>query len=401
MSAAPTSTKTNSKAAQQKPYLILISLDGFRWDYVEKYQPPHLTSFIKSGVKAESLVPSFPTETFPNHYTIATGLYPDNHGIVGNIFYDYEQDTLYNKRNSTLVQDGRFYGGSPIWLEANKADMVTASYFFVGTEADIQGVHPTYYYKFDNNVANEERVDQTLRWLQQDDETRPHLITQYFGDIDRVGHMIGTSKEEELKEAIFALDKNLGDLFEGVAETGLPVNIMIVSDHGMTDQLVSNIIPFESFENEDLFTTINSATCASIHPHEHVSADSVLQYLRQKENHFTAYKTEDTPGFEYNPQSENWGPIQVVADYGYCFWSQRQKSFFANKGVTTFGIHGHDSKHKEMHGIFYASGPAFKDNYTTPSFKNIHVYPLMCEVLGLNIPTEIDGNIDEVKTVLK
>ncbi|MBU2929631.1 ectonucleotide pyrophosphatase/phosphodiesterase [Winogradskyella psychrotolerans] len=394
-------TKTDVSVVEKTPYLLLISLDGFRWDYVEKYNPPNLSSFIKSGVKSASLIPSFPTKTFPNHYTIATGLYPDKHGLIGNIFYDYNKETLFNKRNPKMAEDGSFYGGSPIWVEANKAGIVTASYFFVGTEAKIQGIRPTYYYKFDNNVENEQRVNQTLDWLNLEETNRPHLITLYFGDMDKVGHTYGTRDEDKLKTALFELDKNLGDLFKGISETNLPVNIIIVSDHGMGDQSTHNIIPIDSIENDDLFMTIENGTIVNIHPKKAIEIDTVLQYLRLKEHNFKAYRTENTPGFEYIPTNKNWGAIQLIPDFGYHFWNQRRKDALIEDGVTTFGVHGYDSKYKEMHGIFYANGPAFKDGYEIHSIKNIHIYPLMCEILGLKIPESIDGDIKEIKSILK
>lgn len=394
-------TNTDTKTDQKKPYLILISLDGFRWDYVEKYQPPNLSSFIKNGVKAESLIPSFPTKTFPNHYTIATGHYPDKHGIIGNIFYDYKNDTLFNKRTPGMAEDGSFYGGSPIWVAANKANIVTASYFFVGTEADIQGIRPTYYYTFDNSVKNDEKVNQAINWLNLNDKNRPHLITLYFGDMDKVGHDYGINDVEKLKTALFELDENLGNLFKGVSKTGLPVNIIIVSDHGMGNQSTNKIIPIDSIENDDLFMTIENGTIVNIHPKKGVEIDSILRYLRHKESNFKAYKTENTPGFEYIPKNKNWGAIQLIPDYGYHFWNQRRKNALIEEGVETFGVHGYDSKYKEMHGIFYANGPAFKDGYEIPSIKNIHLYPLMCKILGLEIPKLIDGDINQIKDVLK
>lgn len=400
VSPANSNANTDSKTAQKKPYLILISLDGFRWDYVEKYQPPNLSAFIKKGVKAESLIPSFPTKTFPNHYTIATGLYPEKHGIIGNIFYDYKKDTLFNKRSPGMAKDGSFYGGSPIWVEANKANIVTASYFFVGTEADIQGIRPTYYYTFDNSVKNDEKVNQTIHWLNLNEQNRPHLITLYFGDMDKVGHDYGIN-DEELKKALFDLDRNLGDLFKGVSETGLPMNIIMVSDHGMGNQSTNKIIPIDSIENDDLFMTIENGTIVNIHPKKDVEIDSVLQYLRNKESNFKAYKTENTPGFEYIPKNKNWGAIQLIPDYGYHFWNQIRKDALVEAGVTTFGVHGYDSKYKEMHGIFYANGPAFKNGYEIPSIKNIHLYPLMCKILGLEIPKLIDGDINQIESVLK
>lgn len=394
-------TTTNSKTTEYKPYVILISLDGFRWDYVEKYNPPNLSSFIKNGVRAASLIPSFPTKTFPNHYTIATGLYPDKHGILGNVFYDYKKDTIFNKRTPGMAADGSFYGGLPIWVAANNADMVTASYFFVGTEANIQGIRPTYYYTFDNSVKNEVRVKQAIKWLNLEEKQRPQLMTLYFSDLDQAGHRYGTDNEEKLQKALSELDKTLGDLFTGVSETGLPVNIIIVSDHGMINQPTDKLIPIESIENDDLFLTIDNGSIVNIHPKKDVEIDSVLQYLKQKENNFKAYKTANTPGFEYSPKNKNWGSIQLIPNFGYYFLEQKSiASLFKNK-VSTIGIHGYDSKYKEMHGIFYANGPAFKNNYEVPSVKNIHIYPLLCEILGLEIPTSIDGDIEQIERVLK
>ncbi len=392
---------TNSKTAQKKPYVILVSLDGFRWDYVEKYHPPNLSSFIKNGVKAESLIPSFPTSTFPNHYTIATGLYPDKHGIIGNSFYSYNKNVTYDYKNGEMVEDGTFYEGSPIWVEANKANIVTASYFFVGSEADIQGIRPTYYYKFDNSVKNEVRVAQAVKWLRLPAKKRPHLITLYFSDMDNAGHKFGPNNDEEIKQALFNLDQNLGNLFKEVLATELPVNIIIVSDHGMVNQSTNKIIPIDSIANDDLFSTIENGTIVNIHPKKDVQIDTVLQYLRQKEDNFKTYKTENTPGFEYIPKNKDWGAIQLIPDYGYFFWNQKQKDLYVKNGITTIGMHGFDSKYKEMHGIFYANGPAFKDGYETTSIKNIHIYPLMCKILGLEIPKQIDGDINQIESVLK
>ena len=232
------------------------------------------------------------------------------------------------------------------------------------------------------------------------DKRRPHFITLYFNDLDKAGHQFGIN-DEELKKALFDLDRNLGDLFKGVSETELPVNIMIVSDHGMGNQSTNKIIPIDSIENDNLFMTIENGTIVNIHPKKDVEIDSVLQYLRNKESNFKAYKTENTPGFEYIPKNKNWGAIQLIPDYGYHFWNLRRKDALIEEGVTTFGVHGYDSKYKEMHGIFYANGPAFKNSYEIPSVKNIHLYPLMCKILGLEIPKLIDGDIHQIESVLK
>lgn len=392
---------SNKEIDKTNPYVLLISLDGFRWDYLERFKPPNLSDFVDNGVKAEGLVPVFPTKTFPNHYTIVTGMYPDNHGLINNVFYDYQKDKVFSSRNKETSLDGSFYGGSPIWIEANKAGLKTASFFFVGSDADIQGMHPTYYYKFDNAIKNEVRIAQALDWLRLDEKDRPQLITLYFSDADSIGHRFGTDNEEELNKAILEIDKNLGNLFEGVAATGLPVNIIIVSDHGMINQSTDKLIPIESIQNDDLFLAIDNGSMVNIHPKKDVSNDSVFHYLKQQETNFKVYKTADTPGFEYTPKNKNWGAIILIPNEGYYFSSQSRIATLINNNITTTGVHGMDSKHQEMHGIFYANGPAFKKDFEIATFKSIHVYPLMCQLLGLEIPEFIDGDINQIKSVLK
>ena len=211
------STQTiNSKDSEKKPYLILISLDGFRWDYIERFQPPSLSQFITNGVKAESLIPSFPSKTFPNHYTIVTGMYPDNHGLLGNSFYSNKKKMTYSIRDRAMVEDGTFYSGSPIWIQADKTSMVSASYFFVGSEANIQGLRPTYWHIYDRSIKNEDRIAQALKWLALPSQNRPHLITMYFSDMDDTGHQFGPNNDIELKKTLFDLDKKLAVLFKGI-----------------------------------------------------------------------------------------------------------------------------------------------------------------------------------------
>lgn len=390
----------NSKKSLEKPYLILISLDGFRWDYVDRFNPPHLSQFIENGARAESLVPSFPSKTFPNHYTIATGMYPDNHGLLGNSYYNYEKKDTYSLRDRSIVQDGSWYGGTPIWVQAAKAGMVTASYFFVGSEADVQGIRPTYYYNYDGSVSNETRVEQALDWLKLPAIERPHLLTMYFSDMDDIGHRVGPNDDKPLEEKLLALDQVLGQLFTGVKATGLPVNIIIVSDHGMQDVPIDKYLPIEMVENDELYQTVSNGSIVSIHPKNIAQTDSIFQDLKSKENNFKVYKTADTPFFEYTPQNENWGPIQIIPDDEYYFMGVRAIGLRKAAPRKVFGHHGFDTNLKEMHGIFYAQGPAIQSGAVSPSIKNIHVYPLMCEILGLDIPKDIDGNLNQLKNIL-
>jgi predicted AlkP superfamily pyrophosphatase or phosphodiesterase len=391
----------NSKASLEKSYVLLISLDGFRWDYLEKHQPPHLINFISNGVKAQSLIPSFPSKTFPNHYTIATGMYPDKNGIVGNSFYSNKKKVTYTIGNREMVEDGTFYNGSPIWVQAQKSKMVSASYFFVGSEAAIQGMRPTYYKVYDGNIKNETRVDQVLDWLALPEKERPHLITLYFSDMDDIGHKYGPDSDAEIKKALFELDETLGALYQGIQASGLPINIIIVSDHGMITVATSNLIPTESIENDRLFLTIDNGAIINIHPKKGVEIDSVYNYLKHKEAHFKVYTTASTPGFEYTPKNRDWGTFQILPDPGYYFTSKRRIASLNAKNISQIGVHGYDTALKDMHGIFYANGPAFKNDYTFPSLKNIHIYPLICKILEFPIPDTIDGELNQIEGVLK
>jgi predicted AlkP superfamily pyrophosphatase or phosphodiesterase len=343
---------------------------------VDRFQPPHLSDFVNNGVKAESLIPSFPSKTFPNHYTIATGLYPDNHGILGNLFYSYKKEMTYAIRNREAVEDGSFYGGIPIWVNASKSGMVTASYFFVGSEADIQGIRPTYFRIYDGAIPNKDRVTQALEWLDLPEKKRPHLITMYFSDMDDTGHRYGPHSDENLKKALFELDTVLGELFTGVNETGLPINIIIVSDHGMLEVPLDHYIPNELVLNDSLYRTINNGSIVNIHPHDPIQIDIIYKELRNKEKNFKVYLTENTPLFENIPKNKDWGAIQILPDAGYYFVDLRVIGMHKASGLTVFGQHGFDPNMKEMQGIFYALGPSFKSQYTVPSVKNIHIYPL-------------------------
>ena len=203
----------NAPAQRDKPYLILISIDGFRWDYQALYKTPALDRLAAGGVRAESLQPVFPTLTFPNHYSIATGLYPANHGIVANDFPDPDSGDWYQYKTARIVQQGRWYGGEPIWVAAEKSGMVAAAFFFVGTEADIGGIKPTYWNRFDANISGSRRVAQVLKWLAMPIETRPHLITLYFEHVDNDSHQYGVGSKESIAEI-----KRVDRQFRGAAD---------------------------------------------------------------------------------------------------------------------------------------------------------------------------------------
>jgi len=391
----------NDKDGKDRPHVILVSLDGFRWDYVERFKPPNLMTFIENGTKAESLIPSYPSKTFPNHYTIATGMYPDHHGILVNSFYHIGKDAIYQIRDRDKVRDGTYYGGTPIWNLAKQAGMITASFFFVGSEALIGGQQPDYYRYYNGRVPNEERIDQAIQWINYPEETRPRFTALYFSDMDNIGHQYGPDEDDKLEERLMQLDKELGVLFDGVRSSGVAVNIIIVSDHGMKNVHVDGYIPVEKIKNTTQYRTVNNGVMVSIHPHDLSDADAIYDSLVAKAQNYTVYKTVDVPFFEIKPESKNWGPIQVLPDSGYYFNELNRIGLSKSSGRTIFGHHGFDTADRDMHGILYVNGPDIKSGFVHPSVKNIHIYPLICEILGLDIPEEVDGELQYIESMLK
>jgi len=396
---APDSTANNPAAEPQ--YLILISMDGFRWDYLDRFQPPHLSRFVQEGVRAESMISCFPSKTFTNHYSIATGMYPDHHGLVDNNFYDAGKNLVYGMGRRELVQDGSWYGGTPIWVRAAQKGLKTASFFFVGSEADIQGVRPHYYYNYDGTIPNEKRVQQALDWLRMPEAERPRLITLYFSDMDDQGHRYGPNADDKLREKLMALDSTLGKLFDGLDSIQLPVNVIFVSDHGMAEVPVKNLLPIEPIENEDQYITVNSGALAHLYLRDTSTTEAVYQNLKAAEKHYKIYRTAETPYFETPPTNARWGNFIVVPDSGYYLVNARTMGFRQRSGDVVVGEHGFDPERREMHGIFFARGPVFRQAWVAPSFKNIHVYPLMCRILGIEAPADIDGKAEVLAPVLR
>ncbi|MCB0675292.1 MAG: alkaline phosphatase family protein [Saprospiraceae bacterium] len=387
--------------AEGSPYLILISLDGFRHDYVELLQPPRLSAAIEGGVRTEGLIPCYPSKTFPNHYSIATGMYPENHGLVNNSFYDPSRGEKYTTGNREAVQDGTWYGGTPLWVNAERAGMISASYFFVGSEADIQGVRPSYYYLYDQSVTHEQRVDQVVDWLTLPEGQRPHFITLYFPDMDDAGHFYSPAPDS-LRAPLMKLDATLGNLFDRVAELDLPVNYIVVSDHGMTTILRENMLNYDALLSE-IETVEMAANGSLLHLYfsDEEAKKKALDQLEDKEGHFQAYSREDFPYYRENLGQERVGDVLIAADFGYYFVNSRAWNFFQRSDRNSKGEHGFPPKNPDMHGIFYAFGPAFREGLTIPAFENIHIYPLVCEILGLDTPEEVDGRLEVLQPILK
>lgn len=396
--AAP--AQTNLPGQYNKPYVILISCDGFRYDYVERFRPPHLLQFIEEGVRAASMISCFPSKTFPNHYTIATGMYPEHHGLVDNTFYDPERQNLYKISKRDAVEDGSWYKGTPLWVNAEQNGMVSASYFFVGSEADIQGVRPSYFFPYEGSTPNEKRVQQVLDWLALPEPRRPHMITLYFSDMDDAGHRYGPSDDEHIGAALLELDQVLGQLFKGVNATGLPVNIIIVSDHGMADVTPDKLINIDPLEQEGQYRIANNGALAHVYLEQGADREAAYRFLQTREAHFRVYKIEDFPFYRSCRENPRLGDFILLPEYGSYLSNSRRIAQARQGNFKQGGEHGFNPEFLEMHAIFYANGPAFKQGLSIPSFRNVHIYPIVCRILGLPIPEGIDGRVEVLEGIL-
>jgi predicted AlkP superfamily pyrophosphatase or phosphodiesterase len=346
------------------------------------------------------MIPSFPSKTFPNHYTIATGLYPEHHGLVNNSFYDPEREELYQIRNRDAVENGDWYGGKPIWVNAEQNGMKAASYFFVGSEADVQGVRPSYYYQYKGSAPNEERVDQVLKWLEMPAKERPHMITLYFSTMDDAGHRHGPNDDKKIKKSLMELDAVLGQLFAGVKKSGLPVNIIMVSDHGMVEVGANKLINIDPVKQDEKYQIVNNGALAHVYLKPGVDKSEVLDFMQSRAENYTVYTIEDFPHYR-DKENPRLGDLILFPKYGYYLSDSRRIGMVKSGRFSQGGEHGFHPDFLEMHAIFYANGPAFKAGLKIPSFENIHVYPMICEVLGLPLPKELDGMPEVLRPILR
>jgi len=380
----------------EKPYVILVSMDGFRWDYPDKVFTPNLDKIEKIGVKAKSIQSAFPSKTFPNHYTLATGLYPDNHGIVFNEFYDPNINSWYRVSDRSAVEDGKYYGGEPIWVTAEKQGVKTASFFWVGSEAPVKGIQPSIWKKYEHNFPYEDRIDSVIAWLELPEKIRPHLITLYFDQPDGWGHKIGPDSEL-IKPKLMYLDSLIGILrfkLDSICMND-KVNLIITTDHGMGSISESKVVKIDKILKPYWLEKHAGSNPFYMFEPKTEYFDSVLIALKSCK-HIKTWKKENIPEYLHFGKNPRVMSIISVADSSWSLVYSKDVKDYKNFN----GTHGYDPTNLDMHGIFYAFGPAFKKNYKQNTFENIHIYTLIAEILNLH-PVRNDGNIKYVQNMLK
>ena len=385
---APTASPSQGVNAPQhrdKPVVIMISLDGYRWDYPDLYPTPNIRRLVNAGVRGERLLPVFPTLTFPNHYTLVTGLAPAEHGIVGNEFPDGER--RYALRDRSAVEDGSYYLGAPLWNLAEFQGMVAACFFWVGSEAPIQGVRPTHWRLYDGDIPNEERVDQALAWAAEPPETRPHLITLYFDDVDSWSHYRGIGSPEFL-EALFGVDQALGRLLAGI--DALPhaeeVYLMLVSDHGQTGYYDEEPFILEDHVSLDGLSIVDQgpAVYAWLDGLEPAAVQTIVDTVNEAWGRGRAYTRETAPAAWGLTNSARHPDLVFQAEPGFGVLSRR-----GQERAMSRGDHGWAPDAESMHGLFLVRGPGIAPGSTIGPVDSRAVYPLVAGWLGLEVPETV------------
>ena len=371
---------------QKRNLTIVVSLDAFRWDYPTIYNTPWLDSIAANGVAA-TMVPSYPSSTCPNHFTLATGLVPDHHGIVNSQFWAPEKGELFSMGDSATRYNPYYFGGEPIWVTAKKQGVKSASIYWVGSDVAIQGLYPDYYLRWDNEprLTYPQRVDEALRIAKLPESERPSLLMVYFDEPDWTTHHYGPIAEES-EAVIEELDSLMGILYRGLKELDYGVNLIVTSDHGMTEISDEKFISIEQTVNPDWVERIVSTNPTTIFCKEGCR-DSLFNQL-SKVKHISVWRKEEVPAHLNYGTSNHLGDIIVAPDLGWQFAT-------TPRGLN--GAHGYDINEPDMQIIFRACGPDFKRGYTLPhTFSNVDLYSILAELLKIE-PAKTDGSLEKVQ----
>lgn len=374
--------------------LLIVALDGVRYDYPRTIGAPGLAALAAGGASVERMIPSFPATTFPNFHSMATGLYPSRHGLVAMAFRDpqLERDFLYF-RNST---EGFWYGGKPFWEIAQDAGIRVATYFWPGTDAGVNGKYPAYYKRYDSKVTHEERVRQVLDWLNLPEGERPGAVVVYFSDVDSAGHRFGPDSEET-RAAMAKVDTTVTDLVKRAREKTPRLNVLVVSDHGVT--AVKEVIDFTDDAQMGGCNAANEGSMTMLYCPD---PEMVYRELTSAVRKYAVYRRNETPARWHYRDNPRIGDIVVLAKGPYILNAKPPGQKDVNLVPALKGMHGYDPDNdREMQGLLIGSGPAFRKGARLREARNVDVFPLVLELLGLKTPEGVDGDITRVRGLLR
>ena len=378
------------------PIVVLVSLDGFHPDYLERYQAPNLRELAARGARARWMVPVFPSNTFPNHYSIVTGLLPAHHGIVDNHFVDPSDGARF-RYSAPDARQSRWWQGEALWTTAERQGVGAASFFWPGSDVEDPARRPRIWKRYDGRVPNASRVDSILAWLDVPEGERPHFLTLYFSDVDHWGHESGPDSPE-VAAAVARVDSMIGRLVAGLRRQGLEdrVNLVVVSDHGMAELSAQRVLVLDDYVARGSVNAISLGSTINLRMRGALTADSVARALSASPRLHVYTREAMLPRWRYegNPRIAD---VVGVPDAG---WVLTTRAALATGRGSLGGAHGFDNADSTMRALFVAAGPAFRRGVVVEPFQNLHVYDLICGILGLT-PAPNDGSPDSVRVLLR
>ena len=383
-----------SQEQTRQPPLVAISIDGFRWDYLNRPLALRLRQLAATGARVDRLIPAFPTKTFPNHYTIVTGLYPEQHGIVANTMIDPAIPRRFVNSDTAAVSDPAWWGGEPIWVTAIRQGRRAATMFWPGSEAPIRGVRPTYWHRFDPRLPSQQRFNRLLAWLDLPSDSSPQLLTLYLNELDFVAHKAGPDSPQA-DSALGRVDRLIGGFVDSLGARGLAdrINLIVLSDHGITDTPVDRMIYLDDYLDLTLVDIQDWNPVAAIVPHPGRD-DEVYARLAGANPHLTVYRKAEVPARFHFRAHPRITPIVAIAEEGWTITSHQRRP------ATDLGNHGYDNELPSMAAFLVGTGPGFRPGARIPTLLNVHVYEMMAALLRLT-PAPNDGHFDSVRALLR
>jgi len=375
------------------PPLILISIDGFRADYLDRGVSPNLAALAAGGVRAERMLPAFPSITFPNHYTLVTGLYPDHHGVVNNTF---EDPTAPGGVFKMSTKDEAWWDeGTPIWVSAERQGLVTGTMFWPGSESAIHGVRPSHWEPFNPGVPGDARVDKVLSWLDLPPPQRPGFLTLYFNLVDTNGHLFGPDSPQ-VNDAVRRTDASIGRLLEGLKSRGITANLIVLADHGMAAVAPERTIVLDDLIDVSAVHVVFDDAVLGVDIPASARGAAARRSLLATHPHLQCWNKAEVPARYHYGRNPRVPDVICAAEVG---WLVQTRAERARPHFPLRGEHGYDNQDPQMGALFIANGPAFRKGLVVKPFANVDVYPLMTTVLGLK-PEPNDGSLDDVAPVL-
>ncbi|XP_022626104.1 ectonucleotide pyrophosphatase/phosphodiesterase family member 5 [Seriola dumerili] len=383
---------SRSHSVRDRPKLLLVSFDGFRWDYVDRVPTPNFHSLMDEGVTVDQVENAYITKTFPNHYSLVTGLYAETHGIVANEMYDPALNRSFSMETDSIYDSRWWEEAVPLWVTIQKAGGRSGAAMWPGSDVKIHGMFPSQFLQYNASVSFETRVERIVEWFSAPKEESVDFGVLYWEEPDESGHNLGP--QSSLMDVVIAgIDEKLGFLINELKKAGLyeQVNLIVTSDHGMTQLFTDNIIELDEYVSRDLYTWVDKSPVVGILPKEG-KLDEVYSKLVDANPNMVVYKKEEIPNHFHYQHNVRIMPIIVEAKEGWTVMQNRTGPFM-------LGNHGYDNTLRSMQPVFVARGPAFRQNYVKTSMRSVDLYPLMCHILSIR-PLPNNGSLLNVQDLL-